>query len=171
MSRKTRSGTSRRMAVTASRPFLQAPITSTSGSCLSRMRIPSRASGSSSTISARIFPTLLSLRFNFDDRFSMKRKCGGDYQTAFLGVAHFEAAAGAIKILESRTRIRKADPLYQFSARNVSPRTVVAHLKTEHAVLVFGANIDHSPSFAVRDPVPNGVFNQGLKKELRDQRV
>src|SRR2546428_4455910 len=41
----------------------------------------------------------------------------------------------------------------------------------EHTVLMFSANINHSSYFAVRDSVPNSVFNQWLKEELRDQRV
>src|SRR5215475_3576720 len=41
----------------------------------------------------------------------------------------------------------------------------------EHVVLMFGANINHSSHFAVCDSVPNGVFNQWLKEELRNQRV
>src|SRR5262245_59988207 len=41
----------------------------------------------------------------------------------------------------------------------------------EHVVLTLGAAVNHSAYFTVCDSVPNGVFNQGLKKKLRDQRV
>src|SRR5215475_2690604 len=41
----------------------------------------------------------------------------------------------------------------------------------EHAILMFSANVNHSSNFAVCDSVANGVFNQGLKEKLRDQRV
>src|SRR5215475_5622988 len=106
------------MTVTASRPFPHSPITSMSAACLSRIRIPSRASGSSSTIKARIFPTSLSLGFNLDLRFSMEWKLCGYDQTAFIGVAHIEAALGTIQIAEPGARVRKADPLDQFFARD-----------------------------------------------------
>src|SRR5262245_59082717 len=106
------------MTVTASRPFPHSPITSTSGACLSRIRIPSRASGSSSTIKARIFSTSLPLGFNLDLHFCMEWKLCDYDQTAFFGVAHIKAAFGTIQIAEPGARVRKADPLNQFFARD-----------------------------------------------------
>src|SRR5437870_5006517 len=63
-SRKTRSGLYLPMAATASRPSAHSPRISMSGSLCSNWRIRSRASGSSSTISVRIFALngLLALR-------------------------------------------------------------------------------------------------------------
>src|SRR5215510_11126784 len=106
------------MSATASRPFPHSPMTSTSGACLSRIWIPSRASGSSSTIKARIFSTSLSLGFNLNLRFSMEWKLGGYDQTAPLGVAYVEAALGTVQIAEPGARVRKADPLDQVFARD-----------------------------------------------------
>src|SRR5581483_290392 len=171
MSRKTRSGRSRRMIVTASLPLPHSPMTSMSGACLSRMRMPSRASGSSSTIKARIFSTCLSLRLDFNEGFSVKRKRGGDDQTAFFGIAHFKAAARAIQIFQARARIRKADAFDQVAVRHVQTRTIVAHLKTEQTVLTLSANVNHSARVALGDAVANGVFHQRLKEKLRHQRV
>src|SRR5215468_4752148 len=36
---------------------------------------------------------------------------------------------------------------------------------------MFSADVNFSSCFTVRNSVPNGVFNQGLKEKLRDQRV
>src|SRR5262249_61009575 len=159
------------MTVTASRPFPHSPITSTSGACLIRIRIPSRASGSSSTIKARIFSNSLPIGFNLDLRFSMEWKLCDYDQTAFLGVAHIEAALGAIQISEPGARVRKADPLDQFFARDALTRAVVAYFETHHSVSALGSNLDDSSCLALGDAVPDGVFNQRLKKELRRQRV
>src|SRR5215470_9231467 len=130
------------MTVTASRPFPHSPITSTSGACLSRIRIPSRASGSSSTIKARIFSTSFPPGFNLDLRFSMEWKLCDYYQTAFLGVIHVEAALAAIQIAEPGARVRKADPLDQFFARDAQTWAVVAYFEAHHSISALGANLD-----------------------------
>src|SRR5262245_66084881 len=130
------------MTVTSSCPVPHSPITSTSGACFSRFRIPSRASGSSSTIKVRIFSTSLPLGFNLDLRFSMEWKLCDYDQTAFLGVAHIEAALGTIQIAEPGARVRKADPLDQFFARDAQTRAVVAHFEAHHSISALGANLD-----------------------------
>src|SRR5262245_49955295 len=48
---------------------------------------------------------------------------------------------------------------------------VVAYFEAHRPVSALGVNLDDSSCFALGDAVPDGVFNQRLKKELRRQRV
>src|SRR5262245_11161632 len=165
-SRKTRSGWSRRMAETAARPFEHSPITSISGSLVNRMRMPSRASGSSSTINVRIFSIYLS-----GGPGRMKWKAGSHYQTTIIGITPFEASFAPIKMIESRAGVGEPDTFNKLSLARANPRTVVPHFKRNMAVPLLGADFYQSTRLAVGDAMAEGILDQRLKDEPRNHAI
>src|SRR5262245_49626900 len=154
------------MAETAARPFEHSPITSISDSLVNRIRMPSRASGSSSTINVRILSIYLS-----GDPGRMKRKAGSHYQTTIIGITPFEASFAPIEMIESRASVGEADTFNQLSLVLANTRAVVTPFQRNMAVALLGADFNQYTRFAVGDAMAEGILDQRLKEKPRNHAI
>src|SRR6266568_443974 len=182
------------MAATACRPFEHSPMISKSLSVLSNCRIRARAGASSSTMRVRIFMSAGGLSPGaFADAawspFGLRRRDNQDLWLAFTGLAatrdeepglqstsgsrrQFEPVIGAVKMRKARARVGKANA---FAARRDfgfrQTRAVVAHFKFEHSVQTPGGDFHPTGVLARFDAVPDGVLDERLQDQGRDQDV
>src|SRR5579864_4075846 len=157
-SRKTRSGFSVTRARTASRPSRHSPTTTMSACGAKSCRMPRRASGSSSTINARISPTGGLQETEGDTH----RRPG----SATRRTLEHEGCARAVQGGEPLPRIREAHALRAGALGR--PRPIISH--GQHQLVFFSPRLD--PQQRGLDPprqaVPDGVLHQRLENEVRD---
>src|SRR5271165_224893 len=167
MSRKTRSGCSRRISAIAELPSPHSATISRSGSSCSRLRRRSRASASSSLSNTRIDMGVRDLLVagsigNADlHRASAARRIFQHHGVVFV-----------VKLLQPAASVAQAHTLGRHASPSASQaRAVVADLHPYVVMIAPGGDANQAGGATGSDAVTDGVLHQRLQNQVGDKRV